>query len=132
MKRHKSSDGRDESEIRFAFLGARRFGMGINMRFRKELYLGEGIRNSWKIRRRLKTGAGMLNLYVISIASGSNQLECTHCSFFKQRLIRENVGLIVGLAKGYPEAQQLMITMIEDSLRLTGTPNVKEYLLSGR
>lgn len=102
------------------------------MRFRKELYLGEGIRNSWNIRRKLKRGAGMLDVYVISIASGSNQLECTHCCFFKQKLIRENVGLIVGLAKGYAQAQQLMIAMIEDSLRITGTPNVKEYLLSGR
>ncbi|MBQ9991678.1 MAG: hypothetical protein IJP31_12210 [Lachnospiraceae bacterium] len=99
------------------------------MRFRKELYLGEGIRNRRKIQWKLKCGAGMMDIYVISIAGGSNQLECTHCCYFKQKLIRENIGLIVGLAKGYAEAQQLMISMIEDSLRVTGTPNVKEYLL---
>ncbi|MGN0306859.1 MAG: hypothetical protein ACI4DN_01455 [Lachnospiraceae bacterium] len=101
------------------------------MRFRKELYLGEGIRDKGKIKRKLRRGAGMMDIYVISIAAGKNQLECTHCCFFKQRLIRENIGLIVGLAKGYQEAQQLMISMIEDSLRITGTPDVKEYLLDG-
>ena len=100
------------------------------MRFRKKLYLGEGIKYSWKIQWKLKCGAGMVDIYVISIAGGSNQLECTHCCFFKQKLVRENIGLIVGLARGYAQAQQLMISMIEDSLSVTGTPNVKEYLLS--
>ncbi len=101
------------------------------MRFRKELYLGEGIKHKQKIQWKLRHGAGMTDIYVISIAPGRNQLECTHCAFFKQKLIRENTGLIVGLAKGYSQAQQLMISMIEDSLRITGSPNVKEYLLNG-
>jgi hypothetical protein len=34
----------------------------------------------------------------------------------------------VGLAKGYEEALQLIQTMAEDSLRETGTANIKEYL----
>lgn len=101
------------------------------MRFYKELYLGEGVKHRKKIMWKLRCGAGMTDIYVISIASGSNQLECTHCCFFKQKLIRDNIGLIVGLAKGYCEAQKLMVSMIEDSLRITGTPNVKKYLLDG-
>lgn len=99
------------------------------MRFRKELYLGEGIKNRQIIQQKLRIGAGMVDVYVISLSRGRDQLECMHCSQFKQRVIRENIGLIVGLAKGRNEAQELMITMIEDSLKETGSPNVKEYLL---
>lgn len=98
------------------------------MQFLKEMYVGEGIKNIQKVRWKLKHGAGMKDIYVISLASGSNQLECIHCACFKQKMIRQNVGLIVGLAKGYAEAQGLIVTMIEETVRETGGANVKEYL----
>ena len=72
----------------------------------------------------------MLDIYVISISNGNDQLDCMKCSYFKQKAIRDNAGLIVGLAKGYSEAQNLMISMIEESLRETGSANVKEYLIN--
>ena len=98
------------------------------MRFLKEMYVGEGIKNKQKVMWKLKHGAGMLDVYVISISNGKDQLDCMKCSYFKQKAIRENVGLVVGLAKGYSEAQNLMIAMIEESLQETGSANVKEYL----
>lgn len=100
------------------------------MRFLKEMYVGEGIKNKQKILWKLKHGAGMMDIYVISISNGRDQLDCTHCSYFKQKWIREYTGLVVGLAKGYGEAQQLMISMVEDALKNTGSANVKEYLLN--
>ena len=99
------------------------------MRFRRQLYLGESIKNRHRILFKLKIGAGMTDIYVISLAYGRNQLECMHCAMFKQRAIRQNVGLIVGLAKGYGQARDLMIEMIEDCLKATGTANVKDFLL---
>ena len=59
-------------------------------------------------------------------------MDCTKCSYFKQKAIRDNVGMIVGLAKGYSQAQELIVTMIEESLRETGSANVKEYLLNSK
>lgn len=99
------------------------------MRFLKEMYVGEGIRNKQKIMWKLKHGAGMLDVYVISISNGKDQLDCMKCSYFKQKAIRDSVGLVVGLAKGYSEAQKLMVSMIEESLQETGSANVKEYLM---
>ena len=102
---------------------------GVAMRFLKEMYVGEGIKNKQKIMWKLKHGAGMLDVYVISISNGKDQLDCMKCSYFKQKAIRDSVGLVVGLAKGYSEAQKLMVSMIEESLQETGSANVKEYLM---
>lgn len=99
-----------------------------SMRFLKEIYLGEGIKNKQKVIWKLKHGAGMLDVYVISISNGNDQLDCMNGSYFKQKAIRDNIGLIVGLAKGYSEAQKLMVTMIEEAFAETGNANVKKYL----
>ena len=104
----------------------------MSMRFLKEMYVGEGIKNKQKVMWKLKHGAGMLDVYVISLSNGNDQLDCVKCSYFKQRAIRDNTGLIVGLAKGYSEAQNLIISMIEESLRETGSANVKEYLMNSK
>ena len=98
------------------------------MRFLKEMYVGEGIKNKQKVLWKLKHGVGMVDVYVISLAEGRNQLDCMNCSYFKQKAIREHVGLIVGVAKGYIEAQNLIIAMVEEALKETGKANVKEYL----
>ena len=100
------------------------------MRFLKEMYLGEGIKNKQKVMWKLKHGVGMVDIYVISLSNGNDQLDCMKCSYFKQKAIRDNVGLIVGLAKGYSEAQKLMISMVEEAFRETGSANVKEYLIN--
>ena len=102
------------------------------MRFLKEMYVGEGIKNKQKVMWKLKHGAGMLDIYVISLSNGMDQLDCMNCAYFKQKAIRDSVGMIVGLAKGYSEAQNLMITMIEESLQQTGSANVKEYLRNNK
>ena len=100
------------------------------MRFLKEMYVGEGIKNKQKVLWKLKHGVGMVDIYVISLSQGRDQLDCMNCSYFKQRAIRKHVGLIVGIAKGYIEAQNLIISMVEEALKETGKANVKEYLLN--
>ena len=98
------------------------------MRFLKEMYVSEGVKNKQKVMWKLKCGVGMLDIYVISLSNGNDQLDCMNCCYFKQKAVRDSVGTIVGLAKGYSEAQQLMIAMIEEAIRETGSANVKEYL----
>ena len=102
------------------------------MRFLKEMYVGKGIKNKQKVIWKLKHGIGMIDVYVISISNGNDQLDCTLCSYFKQKEIRDNVGLIVGLAKGYSEAKDLIVTMIEEALQETGSANVKDYILNSK
>lgn len=102
------------------------------MRFLKEMYVGEGIKNRQKVLWKLKHGAGMVDIYVISLSNGRDQLDCMKCSYFKQKAIRDNVGVIVGLAKGYSEAQKLIVSMIEEAFQKTGNANVKEYLINNK
>ena len=40
------------------------------MRFLKEMYVGNGIKNKHKVIWKLKHGAGMVDVYVISISNG--------------------------------------------------------------
>ena len=100
------------------------------MLFFEKMYVGKGINSIQQTRRKLEKGAKLKDIYVISLSNGEDQLECTHCSYFNQKMIRENVGMIVGIAKGYSEAQGLIIDMIEEALEVAGTANVKEYLLN--
>lgn len=102
------------------------------MRFLKELYVGEGIKNKQKVMWKLAHGAGMRDIYVISLSNTCDQLECMHCSYFKQKLIRDNVGMVVGLAKGYSQAQDLIISMFEEALEKGKSANVKEYLIKNK
>ena len=99
------------------------------MKFHKSIYLSPGIKNKHKIIWKLKHGAGMRDIYVITVSMGNNQLDCTHCRFLKQKLLRRNLGPVVGLAKGAEELQALIVQMFEECFKATGTANVKDYLL---
>ena len=101
------------------------------MRFNKRIYLSHSIKNKHKIIWKLKHGMGMSDIYVISLSTGRDQLDCTHCCFLKQRILRKNLGQVVGLAKGREEMEALLLQMFEDCVKATGTANIKEYL-SGR
>ncbi|MBR3607795.1 MAG: hypothetical protein IKL51_09550 [Lachnospiraceae bacterium] len=99
------------------------------MKFHHHLYLGSGIKNKEKIIRKLKYGAGMRNIYVISLSRGRDQLDCTHCCYLKQRKLRNHLGLVVGLANGQEEMTEVVIQMLKDCYETTGTANIKEFLL---
>lgn len=102
------------------------------MRFAKGLYTGEGIRNSRKVKWKLKHRAGQINLYIIALCNGSDQLEIYHCALLQQHFYRSNPPYIVGIAKGYQEAVELVQKMLEDIFRKTGHYNLKEYFLADR
>lgn len=99
------------------------------MHFQKDLYLGEGIRHKNKIIWKLKHGVGMTDIYVISISNGNDQLDCTHCFYLKQKIVRKQLGTVVGLARGYTELMELLRCIFEECFQKTGGANVKEYLL---
>ncbi|MBQ3104578.1 MAG: hypothetical protein IJC59_01805 [Lachnospiraceae bacterium] len=100
------------------------------MHFLKPLYVGEGIRNIRRVCFRLSHGAGMKDVYVISLAKENGQLECTHNAYLKQRILRKHLGAVVGVAKGYKEAIRLIIQITEETVEQTGTADIKAYLVS--
>lgn len=97
------------------------------MKFYKYLYLGDNITNPAKIKRKLKQHAGV-NVYVITIAPGPDQLEIFHSAYLKQRYYRYHPPIIVGISSDYDEAVEIIVKITQESLEATGTCNLKEYL----
>ena len=97
------------------------------MKFYKYLYIGDTIKNSSKTKWKLKHHAGV-SVYVITTASGSDQLEIYHSAYLKQRYFRLHPPVIIGIASDYDEAVQIVIKITEECLEKTGDCNLKDYL----
>ncbi|MBQ8598324.1 MAG: hypothetical protein IJ409_11110 [Lachnospiraceae bacterium] len=97
------------------------------MKFYKHLYIGDTVNNPAKIKRKLKLHAGV-QVFVITIAQGADQLEIYHSAYLKQKYYRYHPPVIVGLASDYKEALQIVLKITEECVSLTGNCNLKEYL----
>lgn len=79
----------------------------------------------WK----LKCNAGLLDVYVITMASnGKDLFDILSAANLKQKAVRRNLPLIIGIASGYEEAVALVTGIVEETIRETGTVDVKQYL----
>lgn len=101
------------------------------MRFHKELYVGDSIKNIRRVKWKLKHHAGQLGIFVITLSGGSDQLEIYHCAFLQQRYYKKYPPYIVGIAGGYQEAVELLQQMVSDVYKNTGDYRLKEYFLKG-
>lgn len=100
------------------------------MKFYKHLYCGESvIADKKKICRKLKSNAGQLQIYVITLATDQNQLEIYHCAYLQQKYYKNHPPFIVGIAKGYEEAVALVTKITQEVIEKTGNANIKEYIL---
>jgi len=100
------------------------------VKFYKYLYTTEKYRlKKEKICRKLKWNIGQINVYVIALAPGEDQLEIYHSALLKQKAFRRNSIFIVGIANGYMEVVALTQEIIQDVYDKTESANVKEYLL---
>ena len=92
------------------------------MKWYEDLYVGDSIadkanRIKWKINHH----AGTVSIYVIAFASNrQNLLE----KFYPGKKQMQ----IIGLAKGYAEALELVRSIIEEVYQNTGDVDVKSYL----
>ena len=97
------------------------------MKFYRYLYVDDRIKNLSKIKWKLKHHAGV-EVYVIAVAHGADQLEIYHSAYLKQRYFRYHPPVIVGIASDYDEAVQIIIKITQECLSCTGACNLKEYL----
>lgn len=100
---------------------------GQKMKFYKYLYIGGTLSNPAKVKRKLKCHAGV-NVYVITVASGDDQLEIFHSAYLKQRYYRYHPPVIVGIASNYGEAVEIVTGIAQECVSATGNCNLKEYL----
>ncbi len=79
------------------------------MRYYKHLYLAEGIKKKEKIIRKLEEKKLQMNIHVITLARNEkNQLEIYNSMVFLQPDFPYDDFLVVGLAKGYEDAVEMV------------------------
>lgn len=99
------------------------------MRYYRYLYVGSGINDVDKTKKGLSDHKGFFNLYVIVLNPVSNLLEIINANYLKMPYYRKHSPIVVGLSKGYDEALELVILIINESIKNTGCANVKDYLI---
>ncbi len=99
-----------------------------DMKFYKNLYVGESIKKPNKVKWKLRHNAGQFQVYVIALASGADQLEIYHCAFLQQKYYKKHPPYIIGIAGGYEEAVDLVVEMTKAALKKTGRPDLTKYL----
>ncbi|MGL5258732.1 MAG: hypothetical protein ACRC7V_01355 [Lachnospiraceae bacterium] len=100
------------------------------MKFYSNLYVGDLVINKRKVMHKLKHNIGQLQIYVISLSNETNQLECMHCAFLKQKILYREISLVVGIASSYEEALDLIVKITQEVVEKTNTANIKEYILA--
>lgn len=100
------------------------------MNWYSELYIGDGAKpKAKKIIRKLKRNAGQIDIYLITLAAnGQDMLDIINAAYLKQPVVRRNLPLIVGIAKGYDEAVGLVQEMLLETYEQTGGFWIPGYL----
>lgn len=83
-----------------------------------------------KIKWKLKHNAGQLDIYVIMLATGNDLLEIMHCAYLQQTYYKKTPPFIVGVAKGYNGALELVEEIVQDTYEQTGDYKVKDFIKS--
>ena len=100
------------------------------MKWYGKLYVGpEAVKKQSKIIWKLKCGAGMLNIYLVTLASnGKDLFDILPSHLLKQKALRRDLLMIVGIAVGYEEAVDLGVVIVEETIQKTGGTDVRQYL----
>mgnify|MGYP000221946932 FL=1 len=104
------------------------------MKWYEDLYVGDSIegkvnRIKWKINH----NAGTISVYVIAFASNSqNLLDIIPAWELMQKSYPKKQMKIIGLAKGYEDALELVRTIIDETYQNTGDVDVWKYLKEER
>ena len=100
------------------------------MVFVKKLIVGKSLKNKkqkimWKIRH----NSGMFDVFVITLSSNKdNLLDIINSSVLMQKYYPKDNMIIVGIAKGYDEAVDIVGRIVEKVYKETGSFNVREYV----
>ena len=99
------------------------------MKYYKYLYTSESIRNPGKVKTRLRLHKGTPGYFILYFANGNDQLEIMNTVYLKLNYYRKHPPIVVGLAKSYDEAVEIVIKIVNEALKKTGNANIKEYLI---
>ena len=106
--------------------------MSKKLTFHSRLYLGEGMKGKKtdKIKKILMNKPLFADVYVLAIAQNSaDQLEFFDCKQLAQRFYDNCPVHIVGIAKDYNDALNLVEQITRECLLSRGDCRLKEYLI---
>ncbi|GFI43438.1 MAG: hypothetical protein HFG82_07445 [Dorea sp.] len=100
------------------------------MRYYKHLYLAEGLKKKEKIIRKLEEKKLQINIHVITLARNEkNQLEIYNSMVFLQPDFPYDDFLVVGLAKGYEDAVEIVEEIAQEVYNKTKGADIRSYIL---
>jgi hypothetical protein len=100
------------------------------MRYYKHLYVAEGLRKKEKIIRKLNNNKLQMNIHVITLANNEkNQLEIYHSMVFLQPNFPYDDLFVVGLAKGYEDAVEMVEEIAQEVYNKTKGADIRSYIL---
>lgn len=104
------------------------------MKFYKNLYIGDSIKEPNKVKRKIKRHAKQLKVFVILLAAGDDQLEICHNMLLGQPFYKkkENAPFIIGIAGNYEEAVALVCRITQEAVERNGNADLKRYLFPER
>ena len=93
------------------------------------LFVGEKARTKKKrIMWKLQHGAGMLSVYVLALASNpSNSLDIVNAAYLQQPIYKRRELKVVGIAKSYGEALELLNMIVQEVYGQTGGLDIRGY-----
>lgn len=100
------------------------------LKWYNNLYVGNTAKKKQKsIIRKINNGSGQLGVYVVTLASNhANNLDVFSANHLLQSFFRSTCPLIVGIAKGYHEAIELVQSITEEVYEKTGTADIRSFL----
>lgn len=101
------------------------------MRYFKELYISEELQGrEEEVVEHLEKKEFQFRIYLIALPENEkNQLEIYHSGMLNQEWYRNKDVFVVGLAKGYLQAIELVRKIAEETLEATGGADIRQYIL---
>ncbi len=101
------------------------------MKYYYNLYTNESVREKkLQILSRIDRGEFVINKYLIVLTQNErNHLEFYDSAFVSQKVVDKQDLFVVGLAEGYGGAVQIVETIVNEVLRMTGGTDIRTYLL---
>lgn len=100
------------------------------MRYYKHLYLADGIKKKEKVIQKLEEKKLQMNIHVITLARNEkNQLEIYNSMVFLQPDFPHDDFFVVGLAKGYEDAVEMVEEIAWEVYNKTKGADIRSYIL---
>ena len=101
------------------------------MRYLKDLYVSEELKGrEEEIIEHLEKKEFQFRVYLIALPENErNQLEIYHSGMLNQTWYREKDVFVVGLAKGYLQALELVRKIAQETVDKTGNADIRQYIL---